>query len=278
MSVLSEKMIYDMELRRLSPRTQESYVAAVRSLAIYYHRSPADISAEEVQRYLHHLMTARKLSWSTVNQAASAFRFFYSHTLGKPETHLQIPPRKTPQKVPQVYSRGEVARVIRAVKPGRDRLILLVAYGAGLRLNEILRLKVSDIDSARMLIRVEQGKGKKDRYTVLPPALLQALREYWCVYRPVGFLFTGWDKNRHLSDTVVQRLFADAKHRAGIAKDGGIHTLRHCFATHLLEAGIDLRTIQVWMGHTELTTTQRYLQVQERRLTGQQDLLQGLAT
>lgn len=265
MTELRKKMIRDMQLRRFADRTQESYLGAVARLAKHYKQSPDLIPEEKARDYLLYMLNVRKLSWSSCDVHANALQFFYRVTLGRPGTFI-LPPRKHAQRLPEVLSTAEVERLFAAVTNLKHRVMLMVAYGGGLRLTEITNLKVTDIDSQRMLIRVEQAKGNKDRYTLLSQRLLNELRAYWRIYRPRTWLFPGKNLDRHLHETSIQRAMIVAKIKAGIRKIGGIHVLRHCFATHLLEAGTDLRTVQILMGHRSIETTTRYTRITANRM------------
>jgi site-specific recombinase XerD len=263
---LRQRMIDEMTLRGMSPRTHESYLGAVFGLAKYYRRPPDQLTIEEVRGYLLHLERERKVSWSTLNAAASGLRFFYFKTLKWEPTAMEIPPRKTPQRLPEVLSREEVDRLLSAVDNVKHQTALMTAYASGLRLSELVHLRVGDLDSSRMAIRVVQGKGRKDRYTLLSPSLLDRLRRYWKQYPSKAYLFFGASSDKPLHDSSLQRAYTRAKEKAGIRKGGGLHTLRHCFATHLLEAGVDLRTIQILLGHADLSTTSRYLLIRRDQL------------
>lgn len=277
MSPLRLQMQREMKLRGLALRTQESYIAAVAGLARHHRCSPEVLSVEQIQDYLLHLLEQRQLSWSTCNQAICAFRFFYDITLKRGSFTVSIPHGRTPQRQPEILSREEVMRVIDATARVSDRVLLTTTYAAGLRLSEVIALRWSDIDSERMSLRVVQGKGAKDRYTVLSSSLLPVLRDYWKHSRPRGpWLFPSRDRESCISDHTAQRAYTRAKQKAGIAKRGGIHALRHAFATHLLEAGVDLNTIKQFMGHGSLSTTQRYLHLTAAHLkenAGALDLL-----
>ena len=266
MGELRTRMIDAMQLRRFSPRTQESYLAAVAGLAKHYRQPPDQLDAEKIQAYLLHLTVERCLSWSSCNVAVSGLRFFYQQTLGWDALRLPIPPRRKPSKLPEILSHQELERLFASAHLPKHRVLLMTTYAAGLRLSEVVALKLSDLDSQRMMIRVEQGKGQKDRYTLFSPKLLEELRLYWKVYRPTHYVFPSKDPLRAIDPGHVQKIYYQAKAKAGIQKGLGIHTLRHCFATHLLEAGVDLRTIQMLMGHTSITTTMRYLQVRRQHL------------
>lgn len=279
MSPLRQQMQADMVLRGLAPRTQQAYIASVAGLARYYRRSPEHLTDEEVQKYLLHLIEERKWAWSSTNQAACALRFFFHITLKRPDTSFLIPSRKTPSKLPEILSKAEVDRIIGACTCLRHRALLMTIYAAGLRVTEACLLKVCDIDSTRNMIRVANGKGGKDRYTLLPPLLLETLRLHWQASRPVEWLFPKTDGTRPVNISQVQKMFHAAKRRARVTKQGGIHGLRHAFATHLLEAGVDIHTIGRLMGHDKITTTARYLHVKQQVATTDSplDLLSALA-
>jgi site-specific recombinase XerD len=218
-------------------------------------------------------MNERQLSWSTCNQVAAGLRFFYNETLDNKAIHLVIPPRKNVVRLPEVFSASELERLFRAAADLKERVLLMTTYAAGLRVSEVVQLKVTDIDSERKMIRVEQGKGHKDRYTILSARLLSELRLYWKQYRPPLWLFGGRNPRQPWSVSTAQKIYNQAKKAAGLVKGQGIHTLRHCFATHLLEAGVDVRTIQVLMGHTCIRTTMLYAHVTQKRLTAVQSPL-----
>lgn len=279
MTELRRRMEDDMVARGLASRTRSSYLWAVTSLARFYRRSPDQISDAEVQAYVVHLLRERQLSSSTGNVVVSGLRFFYHTTLKRARTTFDIPlsrPRGR-GKLPVLLSREEVRRLIDHASNSKYRAMLLTTYAAGLRLNEVLHLRVSDIDSARMTIRVQQGKGGQDRYTVLSPHLLAALRQYWTLRRPPMWLFPSETTGEPLHPTALQRMYQVAKRRAGIGKPGGIHGLRHAFATHLLEAGVDLHTIQRLLGHSHISTTTRYFQLTRHTEIGPDSPLDLLA-
>jgi len=268
MTILRQKLINCIKVRGFSRKTMQAYVSAVAGLAKFFKRSPDRIGKEEVQEYLIHLSEGRCLAWSSCNVAATALRFFYKEVLGKEEVRLWIPPRKRESRLPEILSREEVERILCAPKNPKHRALLMTTYGGGLRVSEAVNLQIRDIDSERMLIRVRQGKGRQDRYTILSERLVRELRDYWKIERPPVYLFPGEDLQGHLSIDSAQRVYYRAKMESGIKKDGGIHSLRHAFATHLLEAGVDLRTIQVMMGHNSIQSTMRYLQVTSKRVGG----------
>ncbi len=273
MTSLRQKMIKEMTVREFSPRTQEAYLSAVSGLARYYKQSPEKITKGMIRDYLLYLLQERKLAWSSRNVAVSGLRFFYSHTIAKKSLSLSIPPRKKATQLPEILSAEELESLFVALSNQKHRTLLMTTYSAGLRVSEVVHLMVTDIDSKRMMIRVQQGKGRKDRYTVLSKRLLTELRSYWKMYRPSVWLFYGMKKSRPLTGRTAQVIYYNAKKKAGITKGKGIHTLRHCFATHLLEAGVNLRTIQMLMGHTSIMTTMTYLQVTRKQISSTQSPL-----
>ena len=270
MTELRRRMDDDMLARGFADRTRESYLWAVTGLARFYRRSPDQITDEEVQAYLIHLIRVRQRSWSTCNVAMNGLRFFYHTTLKRNRTTFTIPTPRQSGKLPMVLSREEVQRLLTHATNQRHRTMLMTTYAAGLRLSEVLHLRVRHIDAARMTIRVEQGKGGQDRDTVLSPRLLDVLRAYWKVERPADWLFPARSRGpaRPMDPSSLQKAYHTAKRRAGLTKPGGIHTLRHCFATHLLESGVDLHTIQRLLGHGHLSSTTRYFQLTRHTQTG----------
>ena len=258
MTPLRQKMIEEMKLRRFSESTQALYVSAVSGLAKHYKLSPDLIDKDRIREYLLYLMEERELAWSTCNVVVSGLRFFYTQTLGIDSMHLGIPPMKTQKKLPEILSFEEIERLLKCAAELKHRALLMTTYAAGLRVSEVVSLRISDIDSKRMTIRVRQGKGNKDRYSILSTRLLTELRVEW--------LFQGMHSDRQMHVSTAQTMYYTAKRRAGITKEGGIHTLRHCFATHLLEAGVDVRTIQALMGHASIMTTMNYLRVTSKKL------------
>lgn len=261
-----------LTLRGLSPKTIQIYQDAMVDLVRAYRISPDRLTNDQIQNHLLWLIEERKLAWSTLNVRFCAYRSFYRNILNWDQTRFTLPPRGRPRKRPQVLSREEVGRLIQATRNLKHRAFLLTAYGAGLRVSEVTRLQACHIESSpdRMMVRVEQGKGHKDRYSVLFPWVLDTLRAYWRAYRPVLWLFPGHDPRRPLSVTGAQRIYHQARQDAGIHHGRGIHTLRHCFASHLLEAGVDIYTVKRLLGHASLCTTAGYLHVttvQQRPLT-----------
>ena len=270
MTPLRRRMIDAMLLRGFAPRTQEAYCAAVIALAKHYRRSPDTLGTEQLQSYLLHLITDKKLAYASVNQASCAFRFLFGTVLRQPEAHLDIPMAKVPKRLPQILSREDVSRLIEASATLRGRTLLTATYAAGLRVSEVCALQLGDIESAadRMCLKVRQGKGGEDRYTLLSARLLDALRLYWRAHRPRTWLFPNASGSAPIDVSTAQRMYCAARDAAGIPREGGIHTLRHAFATHLLEAGVDLPTIQHLLGHGYISTTMRYLHLARSHLTG----------
>jgi len=266
MTTLRVKMIEEMTLQRFSPKTKKAYLGAVGGLAKFYNRPPDKINQEQVRAYFLHLLDERKLAWASCNVVACGLRFFYTHVLERKDITLSIPASKTKSKLPDILNEKELESLFMHAGNFKERVLLMTTYSGGLRVSEVVRLQVKDINSERMAIRVRQGKGNKDRDTLLSKKLLVDLRVYWQRYRPRVWLFPGWDKNSPLSISAAQKAYDRAKDAAGIKKGPGIHTLRHCFATHLLDRGVDPRTIQVLMGHRSIGTTMRYCQVTPKRI------------
>jgi site-specific recombinase XerD len=260
MSPLRRRMIEDMTIRKLAPKTQHDYLQKVKNFAAYLGRSPDTASSEDVRRYQLHL-TASGVGVPTINQTISTLRFFFKITLGRPDLVERATFVREPRKLPVVLSPEEVARLLDAAPSLKYKAALSVAYGAGLRVSEVVALKVGDIDSKRMVIRVEQGKGRKDRYVMLSPHLLELLRAWYRVARPQGWLFPGRDPVQPMTTRQLNRACHAAAHMAEIGKPVSMHTLRHSFATHLLEQNIDIRVIQVLLGHAKLDTTALYTRV-----------------
>lgn len=266
MGVLRDQMIRELRLRRYAPATQKSYLEAVVGLTKYFRIAPDQLSARQVQDYLLYLMLERKLHWNTVNTICSGLTFFYSQTLQRPDIAMAMPLRRTPRQLPEILSAEELQALFAAADHLQHRALLMTSYGGGLRVSEVIKLRPSDIDSQRMMIRVVCGKRAKDRYTLLSIRLLEELRAYWRVYRPTTWLFPARRPEKHFNDDKARQVFNQAKVKAGIRKKGSIHLLRHCFATHLLEAGVDLRTIQILMGHSSIDTTVWYLHLTRKIL------------
>lgn len=261
MTPLRQRMIQDMSIRNFADNTQQSYLQQVSSFARYFQRSPDALGPEKVREYQVHLVEDRKLAPSSVSIAVAALRFLYKVTLKQPWSADDIPMPKRPFKLPVILSPEEVMHFLESVYSIKHRAILMSAYAAGLRVSEATHLKVTDIDSKRMMLRVDQGKGMKDRYVMLSPRLLQELRSYWRAVRPKTWLFPGDIADHPITRHAVGLACRKAHRCSGIQKPITPHSLRHAFATHLLERGVDLRRIQLLMGHRSLATTTRYLKV-----------------
>jgi integrase/recombinase XerD len=261
MTPLRQRMIQDMQLRTFAPGTVSVYVNCIARFARHFGKSPELLGPEDVRAYLLHLIEQRRPSWSYYNQNLHALRFLFNVTLGRKWVLEHIACPKQPKRLPVVLSPDELTRFFAAIASLKYRAVLMTAYAAGLRVSEVAALRVEDIDSHRMVIRVQQGKGRKDRYVMLSPKLLELLRTYWKAARPRTWLFPGRDPNRPITASAVIKACRRARRAAGLEKRVTVHTLRHSFATHLLEAGTDLRTIQVLLGHHSPRTTARYTHV-----------------
>ncbi len=266
MSTLRTQMTQDMIIRGLATSTQQAYLHAVTELSDYYHRRPETLSTQEIHDYLFSLSQERGLAWGTCNGRVHGLRFFYRVTLGRTDVGLVLPRAKEPSKLPVMWSQHDIRRLFAGAPDLRARALLKTAYGTGLRVSEAIRLTTTDIDSQRMAIRVEQGKRNKDRYTLLSHELLLELRAYWATHRCVPWLFPNRQRTGPISRVTAHRIFHEAKAHAGITKPGAMHALRHAFATHLLEAGTDLYTIQRLLGHKSLRTTLRYFHLSRTHL------------
>jgi site-specific recombinase XerD len=259
-SPLRQRMIDDMTARRFSEATRKDYVRHVRTFAVFLGRSPETATHEDLRRFQLH-MAQQQISPGSINAAIAALRFFFTVTLERPDLVRPLRIVTEPRKAPVVLSPEEVARLLEAAPGVKYKAALSVAYGAGLRVSEVANLKVSDIDSQRMTLRVEQGKGQRDRYVMLSPQLLELLRDWWRAARPQVWLFPGQNPINPVTPRQLNRAVTAAKNLAGISKRVSPHTLRHSFATHLLEQGVDIRVIQVLLGHAKLETTALYTRV-----------------
>ena len=259
--VLRQRMQQDMQLRNFSAGTQRSYIHYVADFATYYQTSPYRLGLDEVRNYQLYLIEQRKLSPQSVNCFVAAAKFLYTVTLEMPWTDDHFTRMKVPEKIPIILSEAEIEEFFRHIGIPQYRAVLMVCYGSGLRISEAVSLKIGDIDSPRMLIRVEDGKGGKDRYTVLGDRLLGVLRAYWKTHRSTHWLFPGFQAGTHVQPATIQQACREAARKAGFMKRVTPHTLRHSFATHLLENGTDTRVIQVLLGHSRIDTTARYARV-----------------
>jgi integrase/recombinase XerD len=258
MSPLRQQMIDELRRRNYSDVTVRTYVRAVASFSAHCGRSPARLGADDVRRWQMHLVDEKKVSWSTYNVYSAGLRFFYAKVLKQEDIVKEIACARKPKRLPTVLSQAELVQLFEATTNLRDRVLLTTAYACGLRVNEVACLQVDDIDSKRMLVHVRQGKGNKERIVPLPPALLDALRRWWLVFRPARWLFSGRDRAKPITARAIRHAVTAAAVRAGLKKRVSPHTLRHSFATHLVEMGTSLHTVQVLLGHNSFKTTTRY--------------------
>jgi len=266
MGKLREQMKMDLKLKGYSPKTQTAYLGYMKKFVRYFGRSPAKMGEKEIREYLYHLITGKDLGDSSINSAYSALKFFYETTLCRDWNVAKIPRRKPEKRLPVVLDGSEIKQLLAVTTNLKHRALLMTTYSAGLRVSETAHLKVSDIDSKRMQLRIAQGKGKKDRYALLSSVTLNLLRDYWRQYRPTIWLFPGRLPERPISTRAIQKTFEKARRKAGIQKPATVHTLRHSFATHLLEAGTDIYRVQKLMGHTTPKTTTIYIHLRRQDL------------
>jgi site-specific recombinase XerD len=266
MDTLREKMLTDLQLRGITPRTQTTYLREVTKLATHFDKSPAELGEEEIKAYLVHMLENRGLSAGTYKAYVAGIKFLYKTTLNRQEVVEKIKYPKAKIKLPVVLDMSEVRTMLSVMENLKHRAVLTITYSAGLRVSETAHLKVTDIDSKRMMVRVRQGKGGKDRYTILSKTTLECLREYWRAYRPKDWLFEGQKQGSYICYTSIRNIFVEAKERAGITKPVGPHSLRHAFATHLIEAGTSLHHVQLLLGHKSPKTTTVYLHVSKMNL------------
>ena len=266
MSVLREAVLLQMRLRHFAVKTVDAYIYAMKELCRFYMRPLETLTCHEVQLFLDEIITVRKRAWATVNVYFSAYRFLYEQVLKRSKQEFSIPPRGRSGKRPGVLSRQEVERLIAAPRSLKHRALLAMTYGSGLRVSEVVRVRLKDVDRGRMRLFVGDGKNHKDRYTVLSARALSLLEDLWRQTHPTEFFFTRTHGDNPLNDGTAQAVYYAALRTSGVRRVGGIHVLRHCFATHLLEAGVDLYTIQRWLGHTSLVTTSRYMHVTAEHL------------
>jgi len=262
MKPLRLQLIQQMQLKGYSQRTIDTYIDCIHALAKYHNTSPDLLTIEQIRDYFQYCLTVKKLSKSWMNQIISALKILFRDVLKREWNSIDIPRPRREKKLPVVLSREEVQKIINALKNIKHRAFLMITYSAGLRLSEVRHLKITDIDSSRMLVRVEQAKGQKDRYSVLSPITLEQLRVYWKAYKPKHWLFEN-KGGEPVPETTAQKIFKNALEKGGVKKKVGIHSLRHSFATHLLEQGVSLPIIQQLLGHKSLKTTSGYLHVQQ---------------
>jgi integrase/recombinase XerD len=266
MKRLRDQMLADLQLSGATPRTQKTYLREAGNLAKYFNRSPADLGEDELKEYMLYLMKERHLSEGTFRFYVAALKFLYRTTLRREWAVEKIRYPRAKRKLPIVLDLSEVESLFAVTPNLKHKAILMITYSSGLRASETARLKITDIDSKRMMVRVTQGKGGKDRYSILSQTTLEHLRQYWRKYHPTEWLFNGAKKNDPISTNSIQQLFYKAKKQAGITKPASVHTLRHSFATHLIEAGTSLHHVQLLLGHRSPTTTTVYLHVSRLNL------------
>jgi len=267
MDQLREQMIKDLQLKGITPKTQKKYLREATNLTNYFGKSPEELGEKEVKEYLVHLLEDRKLSRGTYRNYVAGIKFLYKTTLNREEVVEKIRYPKANKKLPVVLDLSEIKALLSVMENIKHRALLTITYSAGLRISEAACLKVTDIDSKRMMVRVQQGKGGKDRYSILSQTALELLRRYWRQYRPKEWLFEGQKEGTHICLTAIRQIFLEAKERAGITKPASPHTLRHSFATHLIEAGTSLHHVQLLLGHRSPTTTTVYLHVSKMNLS-----------
>ena len=260
MRPLRESVLLEMRLRGFSPCTHESYIHALEELARFYMRPLETLVCGQVQAFLDHLISVRKLAWATINVYFSAYRFLYEQVLKRKPHEFSIPPRGRSRTRPKILSREEVRRLIEAPRNVKHRALLSMVYGSGLRVAEVVKVQPVHVERGRMMLFVT-GKGHRDRYTLLSHHTLKLLEEHWRANRPESYFFFGCDKSRPMAIGTAQAIYYQALKRSGVRRVGGIHTLRHCFASHALEQGYDIFAIKRWLGHTALVTTGRYMHV-----------------
>jgi len=266
MGTLRDQMQADLHLKGITPRTQKDYLREVSNLAKYFNKSPEELGEKEVKEYLVHLLKDRKISGGTYKYYVSGIKFLYRTTLKREGVVDAIQYPKSRRKLPVVLDLSEVEALFSVTENLKHKAILMITYSSGLRISEATRLKITDIDSKRMMVRIQQGKGGKDRYSILSHAALECLRQYWRKYHPKDWLFEGQKKDKHISISSIHQIFHAAKKRAGITKPASVHTLRHSFATHLVEAGTSLHHVQLLLGHRSPNTTTVYLHVSRLNL------------
>jgi len=267
MSALREQMIQDLQLKGATAKTQHIYLREVGNLAKYFSKSPDELTGDQVKEYLLHLKNERHLADGTFRFYAAGIKFFYNTTLQRDGLVDKIKFGKRQKKLPMVLDLSDVQTLFSVTDNIKHKAILMITYSSGLRIGEVTRLKITDIDSKRMMVYIRQGKGGKDRYSILSETALQCLRQYWREYRPKEWLFEGQKQDTHITISAVTQIFQHAKKRAGITKPASVHTLRHSFATHLIEAGTSLHHVQLLMGHRSPTTTTVYLHVSQMNLS-----------
>ena len=266
MDAVREQMMKDLQLKGISDKTQKKYFREVGLMTAYFDKPLQDLEDKEVKEYLLHMLEDRRLSRGTYKCYVAAIKFLYNTTLNRPEVVEKIQYPKAKKTLPVVLDLAEVKSMLSVTENLKHKALLTITYSAGLRVSEAAKLKVTDIDSKRMMVRVQQGKGMKDRYSILSQTTLELLRRYWRQYRPKEWLFEGQKEGTHMCYTAIRTIFIEAKERAGITKPASVHTLRHSFATHLIEGGTSLHHVQLLLGHRSPTTTTVYLHVSKMNL------------
>lgn len=266
MTALQCEVKRQMRLRGFSPRTHESYIHALEELARFYWRPLETLVCDDVQAFLDRLITVRKLAWATINVYFSAYRFLYEQVLERKPHEFSIPPRGRSGKRPGVLSPEEVGRILAAPRNVKHRALLATTFGSGLRVSEVVKIQPGHIDRGRMMLRVESGKGHKDRYTILSKQCLILLEDHWRANGPFDYFFYGRDRTVPMSIGTAQQVYYQALERSGVRRVGGIHVLRHCFATFLMEANVDIYVTKRWMGHRAIQTTGRYMHLRHEHM------------
>jgi len=266
MTQLRQQFDRHMTLHRLSPKTNAAYMNAVKLLAAHYKQAPDQLTDSQIQDYLDYIIADRQLAWSSCNVQFSGIKRFYRHVL-KREPKISIPPRPQERKIFMALSREEVAQILNACTNPKHYALLLATYSAGLRVSEVVKLQPIHIERSRKMIRIEQGKGRKDRYTVLSDTLLKTLEDYWRLFKPNEWIFFGKTKSKPMPVETAQKIYYTAKLEAGVKRGKGIHTLRHCFATHLLEQGTRTHVLQQMLGHKSIRTTAKYLHISNEAIS-----------
>jgi len=274
-TALREQTINTLKLGYYAERTIKSYIDWLTRISLHYNRSPAKLTEEEVQAFLLHLTEEKNLAWATVNQALASFRFLYEKVLHQERGTLRVPARRKVTRRAFAFSKEQIVQLLAVAHNPKHRALIMCVYGAGLRVSEVVKLRPEHIESGRHLIRVEQAKGRKDRYTILSDRLLDELRNYWRAFHPEEWIFFGRDRSRPMPIGSAQKIFYTLRNRAGISK-GSMHTLRHSFATHMLESGVDIFELKRMLGHSSIKTTSGYIHISKEHLCSIQSPLDQL--
>ena len=248
-----------LNLQRVSPKTREAYLRSVFALSAFHKQPASELTNDQIQDFLLFCIQEKKLAWASCNVLFCGLKKYYQEYLGRNESEFSIPRRPRSKQLPMILNQQEVRAILTAHSNLKHRALLHIVYGSGLRVSEVVKLRPEHIDSPRMMIRVEEAKGRKDRYTILPQTGLDILRNYWRAYPPGEWLFPGQDKRKHISISTAQKVYKQAADKAGVNGGRGIHTLRHCFATHACDQGVEIFVIKKWLGHAKMETTSKYL-------------------